>query len=392
MAWPTRSREVNQFSFSLFAVVLLFVSSGTAQILQGRSGPKFSSAVAFDKSAPLRDLASTKTQKTFKSSKVVQIRPERGPVVRDTGFLGDAAVQRSSGKATASPLAIPSPLANFEGLSNQDNFNIYGGRVNPPDPDGDVGPNHYVEMINLVFAVYSKNGALLLGPVPVGALWAGFSVPDCTDPSGDSIVLYDQFVGSLDLDAVHNQWSDDPTKPFWNCVAISTTGDPTGSYYRYAFETEHFQFFPDYPKYGVWTDSYVITTREFGPTVEYGIGVYALEKNKMVNGQPARAVSFFLDGNDPAILPLVGDGLLPTDVDGKQKPKNDVTIPLVGTQDDGAPYGATFDALNIWDLNVKWRSIPVASLSLVAQLPVAAFDSIFPCAPTSRDCLPQPGS
>jgi hypothetical protein len=115
MAWPTRSREVNQFSFSLFAVVLLFVSSGTAQILQGRSGPKFSSAVAFDKSAPLRDLASTKTQKTFKSSKVVQIRPERGPVVSDTGFLGDAAVQRSSGKATgfASPLSIPSPLANL---------------------------------------------------------------------------------------------------------------------------------------------------------------------------------------------------------------------------------------------------------------------------------------
>ena len=28
---------------------------------------------------------------------------------------------------------------------------------------------------------------------------------------------------------------------------------------------------------------------------------------------------------------------------------------------------------------------------LATQLPVAAFDSIFPCAPTSRDCLPQPG-
>ena len=149
-----------------------------------------------------------------------------------------------------------------------------------------MGPNHYVEMINLVFAVYSKNGALLLGPVPVGALWAGFSVPDCTDPSGDSIVLYDQFVDRWILTQFTTSGLDDPTKPFWNCVAISTTGDPTGSYYRYAFETEHFQFFPDYPKYGVWTDSYVITTREFGPTVEYGIGVYALEKNKMVNGQP----------------------------------------------------------------------------------------------------------
>jgi hypothetical protein len=33
----------------------------------------------------------------------------------------------------------------------------------------------------------------------------------------------------------------------------------------------------------------------------------------------------------------------------------------------------------------------VASLALAAQLPVASFDSVFPCAPTSRDCLPQPG-
>ena len=46
----------------------------------------------------------------------------------------------------------------------------------------------------------------------------------------------------------------------------------------------------------------------------------------MINGEPnARAVSFFLDGNDPDILPLVGDGLLPADIDGKQKPKEDAT-------------------------------------------------------------------
>jgi hypothetical protein len=64
---------------------------------------------------------------------------------------------------------------------------------------------------------------------------------------------------------------------------------------------------------------------------------------------------------------------------------------VVGTQDDGGPYGATFDALNVWELAVHWRSDPSASLDLAAQLPVAQFDSIFPCAPTSRDCLPQPG-
>ncbi|TML56148.1 MAG: hypothetical protein E6G15_01940 [Actinobacteria bacterium] len=239
-------------------------------------------------------------------------------------------------------------------------------------------------MINLVFGVYDKSGNLLLGPVDTGTLWSDFAVPDCTDPSGDPVVLYDQFTDRWILSQFTTRGPE-----YWNCVAVSTTSDPTGSYYRYAFSTG--VNFPDYPKYGNWTDSFVITTREFGPTIEYGIGVYALEKNKMVNGQPARAVKFFLDGNDPEVLPLVGDGLLPGDVDGKQKPKSDTAIPLVGTQDDGGPYGATFDAVNIWDLSVKWRSTPDASLSLNTQLPTDSFDSIFPCAPTSRDCLPQPG-
>jgi hypothetical protein len=285
-------------------------------------------------------------------------------------------------------------LANFDGLSNLDNFNVLGGRVNPPDPVGDVGPNHYVEMINLVFGVYDKQGNLLLGPVDTGTLWAGFPIDECTEPSGDPIVVYDQFADRWILTQFTTRGIDYPNEPlnlFYNCVAISQTGDPTGAYYRYAFTTGY--NFPDYPKYGVWKDTYVITTREFGildPEV-YAIGVYGLEKNKMVNGNPnARMVAFVLDYRDVG-LDLIGDGLLPADIDGKAKPMRDATIPLVGTQDDGGGYGATSDALNIWDLDVKWHSTPSARLDFAAQLPVASFDSIFPCAPTARDCLPQPG-
>jgi hypothetical protein len=365
------------------AAAIAFVAASPPASAQPTAGthpltPKFSPAVAFDISPALRDLVPS-PKRFAPSSTVLEVRPERGPVVQSKGYSGDAALQ-----ALKPAVAIPGPLANFEGLSNQDNFDIFGFRVNPPDPNGEVGPNHYVEMINLVFAVYDKNGNKLLGPVDTGTLWSGFPVSDCTDPSGDPVVLYDQFTDRWILSQFTTAGPE-----YFNCVAISTTGDPTGSYYRYAFSTG--LNFPDYPKYGNWTDSYVITTREFGPTVEYGIGVYALEKNKMVNGQPARVVSFFIDGNDPDLLPLVGDGLLPADVDGKQKPKADAKISLVGTQDDGGGYGATFDALNIWDLSVKWRSTPIATLALNTQLPVASFDSIFPCAPTSRDCLPQPG-
>jgi hypothetical protein len=290
--------------------------------------------------------------------------------------------------------AISGPVANFEGLSTQDNFNIFGFRVNPPDPVGDVGPNHYVEMVNLTFAVYSKTGTMLLGPVDTGSLWAGFAIDECTEPSGDPVVLYDQIADRWILTQFTTRGIDYPDEPlnlFYNCVAISTSGDPTGSYYRYAFTTGY--NFPDYPKYGVWRDSYLITTREFGVQDEsiYGIGVYGLERNKMIAGDPgARVVSFLLKEGDVP-LELIGDGLLPPDIDGHKKPKNDVPAPIVGTQDDGAGYGGTFDALNIWEFDVKWKATPIASIALATQLPVAAFDSVFPCAPTSRDCLPQPG-
>jgi hypothetical protein len=361
-------------------------SVGFIQTAQAAAHPKprITWDTAHDVSPPLRVLAANRVAPDAEDpADELDLGPMAGA---DSGYSADGALQ-----SALLPATIPSTQQNFEGLSNQDNFNIFGGRVNPPDPVGEVGPNNYVEMVNLTFAVYDKSGNRLLGPVDTGTLWSGFSVPDCTDPSGDPVVLYDQITDRWILSQFTTSGLDDPSKPFWNCVAVSTTSDPTGSYYRYAFETGHFQFFPDYPKYGNWTDSYVLTTREFGPTVEYGIGVYALEKNKMVNGQPARAVSFFLDGNAPDMLPLVGDGLLPADIDGKQKPKTDSAIPIVGTQDDGAGYGATFDALNIWDLNVKWNSAASASLTLNSQLPTAPFDSIFPCGPDARDCLPQPG-
>ncbi|MEO8287248.1 MAG: hypothetical protein ABI670_12560 [Chloroflexota bacterium] len=342
----------------------------------------FSTAVAFDSSPALRSVAAQVTLPAGESE--MEIRAERGPVAKDKGYSGDGALQAGASGAKVAPL-IPGTLANFEGLSNQDNFNLLGGRVNPPDPVGDVGPNNYVEMVNLVLAVYDKSGNRLVGPMTLGSLWAGFAIPDCGGNAGDPVVLYDQLVDRWILSQFTSAGPE-----YWNCIAISQTGDPTGAYYRYAFSTG--LNFPDYPKYGVWTDSYLISTREFGPTIEYGMGIIALEKNKMVNGDPrARMVRFFIDGNAPGMLPLVGDGLLPPDIDGTKKPKNDAAAPFVGTQDDDADYGATSDAINIWDLTVKWRSTPLATLGLAAQLPVAPFDSVFPCGPDARDCLPQPG-
>src|SRR5256714_13062297 len=385
--------------FVLAAASLVFLAVSPPAAAQRAAGPqpvspKFSTPVAFDVSPAVRNLPRVARPRTFAPDTILEMRPERGgsegpQAHRVKPYSADGALQLFNPAPS-----IPAPLLTFEGLSNQDNFNVFGFRVNPPDPNGEVGPNNYVEIINLVFAVYDKAVNKLLGQIDTGSLWAGFAIPDCTDPSGDPVVLYDQLEDRWILSQFTTSGLNDPTKPFWNCVAVSTTGDPTGTYFRYAFETtsDDVFYFPDYPKYGLWRNSYILTTREFGPTVEYGIGVYALERDKMLLGDPnARAVSFFLDS---AVVPIsqIGDGLLPPDIEGKTKPANGAPAPLVGTQDDGASYGATFDALNIWELNVKWLANPVASLTLKTQLPVASLDSIFPCAPAGPPSSGLPGS
>jgi hypothetical protein len=339
------------------------------------SKAQFTTAAAFDISPTLRDLARG-VQAPVISRRLPR---ERGPAGRDRGFAGDGAVQSSAARVGGPRIA--SPLLTFEGLANTDN----PFQVSPPDPNGEVGPNHYVEMVNLNFAVYSKTGARLLGPLTLGTLWEGF-LEDCTDLSGDPVVLYDQLADRWILTQFTTRGP-----IYYNCVAISQTGDPTGAYFRYAFSTG--ENFPDYPKYGVWPNAYFLSAREFAPDVSFaGIGAYALERNKMLAGNPAaRAIKFLLAPGSTPYFP--GDGLLPSDLDGTRRPPAGSPNYFVGTMDDGAFYGAPFDAINVFQYSVAWSAHPTASFGLSAQLPVAQFDSIFPCRPPgSRSCIPQPGT
>ena len=199
-----------------------------------------STAVQFDISPQLRSIAPLKPD----TSTFVEI-PERASGLE--GALGpqdvDPLVQSLVG-----PLAVPTPSVSFNGPGNISS-------VSPPDPVGDVGPNHYVAMSNLSFQIFSKTGTSLYGPALNNTLWSGFG-GDCeTDNSGDPIVLHNQ----LDDRWILTQFtSSGPT--YFNCVAVSVTSDPLGSYYRYAFSTGI--NFPDYPKYGVWTDAIYISTRD----------------------------------------------------------------------------------------------------------------------------------
>jgi uncharacterized repeat protein (TIGR01451 family) len=272
---------------------------------------------------------------------------------------------------------IPSPIVSFDGPSNLAN-------VSPPDPVGDVGPNHYVAMSNLYFAIYDKSGNLLYGPAANNTLWAGFGGACQNENAGDPIVVYDQFADRWMLTQFT---ANGPT--YYNCVALSTSGDPTSTYYRYAFSTG--TNFPDYPKYGVWSDAYYISTREFSGSGFAGIGAYALNRDQMLVGNPTPQVVSFLA--TPGSTPYnVGDGLLPTDLDGNVLPPAGSPNYFMGSMDNGGPYGAPQDALTLWKFHVDWVTPGNSSFTLASTITVDPFDSIFPCSPGSRNCIPQPGT
>src|SRR5436190_1009144 len=381
MAAQTRMKARRAGVVAATLVAIGAVAAAPARAVPARMpkdpSARFVTAAAADTSRPVAELAKQARPFTTQAAP----RDERGPAVVDKGHRGDAALQSSTPALHTD--VVSAPVASFEGAANTDNPSL----VAPPDTIGDVGPDHYVQMVNLTFTVFAKTGTRLLGPLPLGTLWAGFAIPDCTDLAGDPVVLHDQLANRWIL----TQFTDrGPT--FYNCVAVSATADPTGAYHRYAFSSG--ENFPDYPKYGVWPNAYFLSTREFAPDNSFaGIGAYALERNKMLKGDPtARAVKFLLP---PGTTPyLTGDGLLPADLDGKRKPPADSPNYFLGTQDNNGPYGAPFDALNIFQYWVSWGNTPVAAFFHSATVPVAEFDSAFPCdpPPNTRDCIPQPAT
>jgi hypothetical protein len=268
--------------------------------------------------------------------------------------------------------AFPEFSVSFDGVGN-----VAG--VLPPDTNGDVGPNHYVQMVNLHFAVYSKSGALLLGPLATNSLWAGFGGPCQTQNDGDPIVLYDEDADRWML----SQFAIGASDGHHQCMAISKTPDPTGAWHRYDFPY-HATRMNDYPKYGIWPDAYYMTANEFAPGF-VGAGAVAFEREKMLVGEPARMVYFHLG-------PDFG-GLLPADAEGLAPPAG-APNPFVNFEDDAWGFAET-DRLQLWDFRVDWTN-PAASTfggpggAPSRHLDTAPFDSNL--CDYARTCIPQQGT
>lgn len=362
------------------AAIILFIGSLTvgATFAQKKDGlkPTVGTATKFDISPPFSSIRPVTPQK--QPEKGEDDRGTPGPI-NNTKHDPDPVVQRTEGSGifNQNPL-IPPTTASFDGMINTTG-------VNPPDTIGDVGTNHYVQMVNSRLQIFNKAGASVLGPININTLWTGFGGKCDTDNAGDPVVLHDQLADRWLITQFTSPLSG---APYFNCVALSQTNDPTGAYYRYAFSTG--TFFPDYPKYGVWSDGYYISTREFGDAGGYQIGAYALERDQMLLGNPnPQVVSFLI--TTPAYQ--LGDGILPADLDGNTLPPAGSPQYFVGSMDSGFPnYAAPADALNLFKFQVNWVTPANSTFAFSNQINVADFDSVFPCTPSSRTCIPQPGT
>jgi hypothetical protein len=168
-----------------------------------------------------------------------------------------------------SPLAaMPSPIQNFAGLSKTELCPpVTGGQCGagtPPDTNGDVGPNNYIEAVNSAYAIYSKTGTLQASFTENSLFSGGPTGTLCdTNSFGDPVVVYDQFADRWFLTnfafvaAGGNQ-----APPTFQCFAVSKTGNPvTGGWWLYAVQIDTNAVgqpptgtLGDYPRFGNWND------------------------------------------------------------------------------------------------------------------------------------------
>jgi len=337
-------RKMNTFLLGMAILVLLPMASLKSQT---QNPDKIATPVHFDVSKNLRDVEPVIPGEREKKKKNNTIQNKEGFLEefnRPSTMVGRDPVLQDQ---ISTSRAMATVGQNFAGVSN-----LSG--VAPPDTDGDVSDSYYFQMINLSFAIYDKNGNLLMGPFDNQTIWEGFDDGQAYDNAndGDPVVLYDEYadrwlVSQFAVNTSNNK--------FYELVAISTTNDPTGSYYRYAFE---FTNMPDYPKFGIWADGYYLAVNQFANAQSWaGGGISVLDRDAMINGDPIATMVFFNLGTSYG-------SLLPADCDG-------ATLPPAGSPNYFMNLGT--NSLRIWEVHVDWNNTSNSTVSLKQTLATQSF-------------------
>jgi uncharacterized repeat protein (TIGR01451 family) len=334
-------------------------------------------AASFGVSKSLREIAAHQKPREGDRKLRPDFEPERElePVREGQPHGPDPVLQASAG-----PRLIPPTNTTFEGAKNDDNFPFL---VLPPDTNGEIGPNHYVQMINLVTEVFDRQGNLLLGPINSNEIWTG--TPVCgTFNQGDPVVQYDQLADRWLLTQfafARDLGTGLPVGPYFECLAVSETPDPTGAYFLYEFKVSDTKL-DDYPKFGVWPDAWYASFNMFDQTQLFefsGPGAAAFERDKMLAGDPSARMVFF------DVTDTNHGGQLPSDVDGETAPPAGAPNYFIEFNDDA--FGYPQDQLAVFEFHVDWANPADSTFSLASTVPVAPFDSNL--CNFERNCVPQ---
>jgi hypothetical protein len=341
---------------------------------------------------------------------------------------GDSVEQRSQGSRAAVAL-----VESFDGLgagmAAGEGTNHPPVPRNPSDNTLAVGPNHVVQIVNSQLAIFTKKGArytesgrTLYGPVSTNTLFAGFGGVCEARPNGDAVVRYDQIAGRwlvvmpifrrtvFDGDrskpgeparAGEAERPGAPAKPgppplppaagrsgsaaapaappegtYAICYAISTTADPLGPYYRYAFERP---LFPDYPRPAIWPDGYYVPTSTGDEVIQKHACV--VDRARMLKGEPATEQCVIVDGVN---------FLNNADLEGKTLPPSgapNIVMAAGGTQ---LKQILQDDGIYTWKFHVDWRTPSKTRLEGPVKIPVAPYHYL--CGGQLSNCVPQPGT
>src|SRR5882672_3149848 len=237
------------------------------------------------------------------------------------------APQSQQPNVTLAPM--PNPIQNFAGLGRLDLATNGSGQIGagtPPDTNGDVGPNHYIQSVNSGYGIFSKTGTLLASFTENSLFAAGPTGTICdTNSGGDPAVLYDSLADRWIL--TNFAFTGNGTVgPFFQCIAASRSGDPVaGGWYLYAVRADTgtagqppLNTFPDYPKFGVWTDCLYYAANGFNSAGSYTGGLFgSFSRVDMYSGAALTAsLGFSASGSDfftmiPSHLSAPANGLPP---------------------------------------------------------------------------------
>jgi len=272
------------------------------------------------------------------------------PVNPTADGLDPLAKQQREFQAQPANRAFTGPLLNQNAQGNTG--------VNPADPSGDVGKNHYIQAINgssgALYVIYNKvDGSVAAGSFSMEGLGTGV----CASGVGDPIVMYDELADRWVL----TEFSSSAGNAL--CMYVSATNNPVSTtWYRYTFVMPTF---PDYPKYGVWNDAYYVAANELGSPRP----MYAMDRLKMLAGTPAT----FQRVTTPRMAGFNFEVILPADVTGTVAPPTGARGLFLRHRDDevhnAGANNPTSDFLDLFTLRVDFAT--PANTQLTGPIPIA---------------------